>query len=671
MNLKKRLVLFFLLVGLVPFGAGVYFSVDSASDALTESVHDKLSASAALIYGQLEGLYESRYSSASVLSKSRKLQDIFVTADSSDWSSVEKYNSYFKSLLDETGFEDMLFVTNEGRILGALDHPEINGSNMSQFKDTPLYAAWKKAMSTPYNNTDSIQHAKYHPYKVWKNEQESFLVTRFAPNSKDRGRWLKDQSIGSIIFQMSAKRVDSILKDRIGMGETGETYLVEMKDDGSTIYASNRVVKKGPVGKAKKGSTITKLFKDKKNFNVTKKGSTGVTEIAYATYFKYKNSEYGIFTTQSKDEALASVISLEKTMAVVALISLIAIGFISTMIANQISGPILSISRELFSSADKVSDASKKVADTSSRLSSATTQQAAGLQETVSSIDEINAMIDRNTDASNESKKVSEHSRQVAEEGKQTIEQMIASINQISKSNSMITDQMSDNNQRVSEIVKLIKEIGDKTTVINDIVFQTKLLSFNASVEAARAGEHGKGFAVVAEEVGNLANMSGKAAEEISEMLENSVKTVEDIINTSSSKVEGLINTGKETVDKGSKLAEKCGLALDKIVENASKVNSQISEIATASLEQSQGVKEVNDAMKQIDEVTHMNTQISNETSLQATTLEDESLLLYKEVKRLESLVNGASNKKEANSSKDADVYEISNDSDFEQDKAA
>ena len=60
-----------------------------------------------------------------------------------------------------------------------------------------------------------------------------------------------------------------------------------------------------------------------------------------------------------------------------------------------------------------------------------------------------------------------------------------------------------------------MEQIKDKVNIINDIVFQTKLLSFNASVEAARAGENGKGFAVVAEEVGNLASVSGKAANEI------------------------------------------------------------------------------------------------------------------------------------------------------------
>ena len=77
------------------------------------------------------------------------------------------------------------------------------------------------------------------------------------------------------------------------------------------------------------------------------------------------------------------------------------------------------------------------------------------------------------------------------------------------------------------------------------IVFQTKLLSFNASVEAARAGEYGKGFSVVAEEVGNLAQMSGIAAKDISALLQSSVKKVEQIATESKTKIDRLVQNSK------------------------------------------------------------------------------------------------------------------------------
>lgn len=96
-------------------------------------------------------------------------------------------------------------------------------------------------------------------------------------------------------------------------------------------------------------------------------------------------------------------------------------------------------------------------------------------------------------------------------------------MREIDSSNKELVKEIERNNTELTKITNMISEINEKTQVINDIVFQTKLLSFNASVEVVRAGEHGKGFAVVAEEVGNLASMSGKASLDISEMLETSI----------------------------------------------------------------------------------------------------------------------------------------------------
>ncbi|WP_372651724.1 methyl-accepting chemotaxis protein [Halobacteriovorax sp.] len=646
MNLKIRLILCFLLVGIIPFAISSYIAVDRSSDALVKGVHEKIDATKSLKIDQLTNLYSRWYSNAELLAASRKLQDIFVRADESGWDSVSKYKDYFLGVSKNTHFEDLFFVTDEGKIIGAVKNEALINSSMDQFLNTPLYKAWNK---TKLNEEElAVSYSSLEKYSALDGKHQSFLVVKFANNSSARGRWDAGASIGSIILMLPNEEIDKIANNRVGMGETGETYFVVKKENGETIYASNRVVKNGPIGKVKKGSTIAKIFNDKKDFDITKVGSTGVTEIAYASYFTFNEVELSMLITQSQDEALASISAFEKLIGILSIVFCIAIFIVASFIGNTISKPILAISNKLFKNAEDVSGASKSIAVSSSRLSSATTEQAAGLQETVSSVDEISAMIDRNTEASNESKAASEESRKVAEDGKRTIDEMIKAIEDISESNSQITGEMSESNKRIADIIKLIKEIGEKTNVINDIVFQTKLLSFNASVEAARAGEHGKGFAVVAEEVGNLANMSGKAAEEISEMLDGSVKTVEDIITSTSEKVDGLISKGKSTVDRGASLATKCGEALDQIVGNVSRVNSQVTEIANASTEQSLGVQEINAAMKQLDEVTHLNNQISNETNNQADVLEGQSKILFEEVIKLMSVVNGKSDKKEA-----------------------
>src|SRR5262249_18263323 len=124
-------------------------------------------------------------------------------------------------------------------------------------------------------------------------------------------------------------------------------------------------------------------------------------------------------------------------------------------------------------------------------------------------------------------------------------------------------------NLQLEMINDIIKQITAKTAVINDIVFETQLLSFNASIEAARAGQHGRGFAVVAEEVGNLAKMSGRAAEEIKELLQRSVGQV----NLSISEI-------GEKVKAGQKISTQCGQAFNVVSGSINKLTPMVNSIA-------------------------------------------------------------------------------------------
>lgn len=212
----------------------------------------------------------------------------------------------------------------------------------------------------------------------------------------------------------------------------------------------------------------------------------------------------------------------------------------------------------------------------------------------------------QSSDNAVESDTASSESKSTAEKGKTVVEQMVASMEAINRSNDRIVSAVNASNQNVSEIVQVIQEIESKTKVINDIVFQTKLLSFNASVEAARAGEQGKGFAVVAEEVGNLAQMSGNAAKEISVLLCKSIKKVEAIVQETKTTVDELMSTSKETVNRGTQVAHECEGVLSQIVTSSGEVSTLVSQIAVASREQSNGVTEISIAMQQIDQSTHV-----------------------------------------------------------------
>jgi len=222
---------------------------------------------------------------------------------------------------------------------------------------------------------------------------------------------------------------------------------------------------------------------------------------------------------------------------------------------------------------------------------------------------------------------------------------------EIDQNNADIMEQVNSSNAQFSEIVNVIQEIGNKTKVINDIVFQTKLLSFNASVEAARAGEHGKGFAVVAEEVGNLAQMSGSAAEEISGMLQDSIQKVEKIVSETKTKVEKIVFEGKEKVSVGASVARQCGEVLDEIVSNVSSVSHMAGEISSASQEQAQGVQEITKAMNQLDTVTQQNAKTSNEVAGAAEELSTLADSLNGAVEQLLATIKGSEDATESSQS--------------------
>jgi methyl-accepting chemotaxis protein len=171
--------------------------------------------------------------------------------------------------------------------------------------------------------------------------------------------------------------------------------------------------------------------------------------------------------------------------------------------------------------------------------------------------------------------------------------------------------------EAMGEINASSRKIADIVGLIDEIAFQTNLLSLNAAVEAARAGEQGRGFAVVASEVRNLSQRSAAAAKEI----------------------KALINESVERVQAGSELVDQSGAALTDIVDSVKKVTDIVAEIAAASQEQSAGIDQVNRAVTQMDEMTQQNAALVEEAAAAARAMQDQAGELQRQVKffRLQS----------------------------------
>jgi methyl-accepting chemotaxis protein len=337
-------------------------------------------------------------------------------------------------------------------------------------------------------------------------------------------------------------------------------------------------------------------------------------------------------------------------------LSIVAGLILATYILRALNQSIGEVIGNLTASSQQVTSAAQQIATSAQELSAAATEQASSLEETSSSIEEMSSMVQKNAESAKRTSELAMSSSNSAEKGKQVVLDMIHAIDDISVSNVSIQRQIDESNAEIAEIVKVIAEIGNKTKVINDIVFQTKLLSFNASVEAARAGDNGKGFAVVAEEVGNLAQMSGNAAKEITAMLDSSIKKVEDIVSNTKLKVGHLIEDGKHKVESGNHIAKACGIVLDEIVENVATVTAMANEIATACHEQSIGVQEITKAMNQLDQVTQTNATTSEESASAAQQLSSQADALHSAVGVLVVTIKGEGAKMHQTTSRRAPV---------------
>jgi methyl-accepting chemotaxis protein len=230
-----------------------------------------------------------------------------------------------------------------------------------------------------------------------------------------------------------------------------------------------------------------------------------------------------------------------------------------------------------------------EISSASEDLSRRTEQQAASLEETAASLDEITATVNKTAEGAKHARDVVSAAKSDAEKSGAIVQQAIEAMSGIEASS---------------------KQIGQIIGVIDEIAFQTNLLALNAGVEAARAGDAGRGFAVVASEVRALAQRSAEAAKEI----------------------KGLIATSTAQVDHGVDLVAEAGKALQRILAQITEINGEVSAIAASAQEQAVGLRQVNTAVNQMDQVTQQNAAMVEETTAAARSLsqetEDLSLLI-------------------------------------------
>ncbi len=245
---------------------------------------------------------------------------------------------------------------------------------------------------------------------------------------------------------------------------------------------------------------------------------------------------------------------------------------------NQTLDMIVEPIKAVKEASETIRTAINEIAAGNQNLSERTEQQANTLAQTSSNMADLAHTVAQNADNAKQANALAIRASDVAIRGGEVVNDVVVTMSAINQS---------------------AKKIEDIIAVIDGIAFQTNILALNAAVEAARAGEQGRGFAVVAGEVGNLAQRSSHAAREIKELIADSVqKTAE-----------------------GSRLVENAGATMHEVVDSVKHVADIISEISSASSEQTKGIHGVNQAVNLMDEATQQNAALVEQAAAAAQSL--------------------------------------------------
>jgi methyl-accepting chemotaxis protein len=244
-------------------------------------------------------------------------------------------------------------------------------------------------------------------------------------------------------------------------------------------------------------------------------------------------------------------------------------------------------------SAGKVSDNSSQISDGSQALAQGATEQAGSVEELSSTISSVNDKVQYNAENAEKASKIAMRTKDAITESNQEMHKLTTSMDEIEEASNKIQDVIS---------------------IIDNIAFQTNILSLNAAIEAARAGQAGKGFAVVADEVGNLAKKSQEAAKDTAALIEQTI----------------------EAVQKGGEISAQTSESINSVSHGAKQITEIVSKISAASVEEAEGIQSLTQGIDQISSVVQTNAATAQESAASSDEMTKLAKTLSNEVGRFQ-----------------------------------
>ncbi len=612
MSLRMKMIVLFLLVGLIPMASIGFYSYSTASQNIEDEVFSELSMFGDLADSQVEGYFEERIHDGRVLAATSDVyeslnilqgagiqtpeveEDIAGTAAGVN---AEQLWSERLTLLD-----NLLPLTAE-----EYDYAQIF---LTDPQGEVVYDTLGLIEGDDYSGNDYIQGALT-DQSTWSDPFYSDVIDDEAMtlSTPVYSEGVGGELVGTVNILIREDRIAAIVHEGLNyLGESADSYLIDANgllltdtmlgqfSEGAALNETinTRAVEllSGPISEGNLDFEANEVYPDYLGNRVL-----GAMEIV-----RMGDNYAGLVVEIDYDEAFAGMYGLRNTMLVVGLIASIAIMVIALGFAGVIARPLTGIQHattRVNGGADNVASTAEEMSASLEEVSAASDQFAANAQ-TLS----INAQ------------KMSEASSSIstqAEEGNKTIEEGIA--------------QMETINKRVLELQEVIgrvdqrsQDIGQILNAITDIADQTNLLALNAAIEAARAGEQGRGFAVVAEEVRKLAEKSATATSEIGDM----IKATQ---NESQKSLESM-NLGVKDVENGTEAVSKTVTAFASILQAVEEITRQVEETAGAAEELGAGSEEMSASIQE-------QSATMESMAFTAVELNDSADKLYQELQKI------------------------------------
>ena len=340
----------------------------------------------------------------------------------------------------------------------------------------------------------------------------------------------------------------------------------------------------------------------------------------------YPGLGWGVMVRVPEAQALAA--TRAQTAQIFWTLGLSAFGLfgVAFVLGRSLSRPLIEGTESLKQVGIQVADAAAQLSKGSQSLAEGASGQAASLEETSASLEEMSSMAIRNSESAQTAKSTANQVRTVADSGVTAVGEMGGAITAIQNS-------IGEMGSAIGAIQASSREVSKIVKTIDEIAFQTNILALNAAVEAARAGEAGLGFAVVADEVRNLAQRSAEAAKETAAKIEDAIAKSEDGVRVT----EKVTATSKDVEAKAGGVSR----SLEAIVGKVRELDEIIGQVASASREQTDGVKQINTAVSTMDRSTQATAATAEESAAASEELNAMAATLRQTVGELESVITG------------------------------